>query len=130
MLRLSCRATHLAGDVRTRVVFRNVGGSQAAENQEDEQERADDDDDLASRGAGDAKLLPLTRSLASVALQSIQAELVVDHTAKGDGVAERLETRDRGAPDQHGSGNKQDILQYTTESHDQRRRLANLLIVG
>ena len=67
----------------------------------------------------------MARSLTSVALDLVVAELVVDHATEGNGVTEELQTGDVCAPDQHGGADKHDVLQHTAEGKNDGRSLAN-----
>lgn len=67
----------------------------------------------------------MARSLTSVALDLVVAELVVNHATESNGVTEELQTGDVGAPDHHGGADKHDILQHTAEGKDDSRSLAN-----
>merc|ERR1711974_101444 len=75
-------------------------------------------------GAGVAKFLPLHAALAEVLLQLLSAELVVDETAKRDGVTESLERRDGVLEKEHGRKDEEDVLEYTGEGKDERGGLA------
>lgn len=110
-----------------------VGGVAGSERAKDEEHANDDggkDHQLAENRAGVAKFLPLHAALAEVLLQLLSAELVVDETAKRDGVTESLERRDGVLEEEHGRKDKEDILEYTGEGKDERGGLADLEIVS
>lgn len=90
----------------------------------------DEDDgeseELPHDGAPVAVVGPLPRTLRSVLLELVGTELVVDETAERNAVTEELERRDGVAEDEHGSENKEDILEHTREGEHERRGLANL----
>lgn len=121
--RVGCHAPHLGG---VRNVFGSVLWCQAAKEEEEDQHRAANDDELAHGGASLAHLSPVAAGLASVALERLSTELVVDHTTEGDAVTKELQTADLGAPDEHGGDNEEDILEHTAEREDQGGSLANL----
>ena len=72
-------------------------------------------------------LCPTTTAIGKEGLDSIDTELVVDHAAEGDAVAEELQGCDRSAPDGHGGEDEEDVFEDTAESHDEGGRFANLV---
>lgn len=98
-----------------RVIFWRVGRCQATEQGEEEEGRGHNDGKLAKDGLTSAELGPLACAISNVVLELLEAELVVDHATKSDGVAEELQSRDLGAPDHHRGNNEQDILQDTAQ---------------
>lgn len=98
-------------------LLRSVVGAQGADEQEEDENHGADDNRLAAHGVVDAKLGPGPVGLASVVLDLVGAQLVVDQTDEGNGVAEELGVGDGGLPEHHGGGNQQDILEDTAKGH-------------
>lgn len=108
------------------VVLRGISRSQTAKETENEEDSQHNDGQLAENGLASTELSPLATSLAGIALESLKAELVVDHATESDGVAKELEGSHLCAPDDHGSDNKHDVLKDTAKGQDNSRSLANL----
>lgn len=120
--------THLARSLAHELVgsLRSIGGSKPAEEEEEREDHENDDGNLAQDRSGVAKLGPLAATLSGIVPDLLVAELVVDHATQSDAVAEELETRDLGAPDEHGGGNQHDVLEDSAEGEDKGRGLADL----
>ena len=101
-----------------------------AEDDKDSHEDEGNDSNAAEHGAAVAEIGPLPASLTRIALDRLVAELVVDHAAKRNAVAEELEPSDLGAPNHHGGEDEEDILEHTAQSEDEGRGLADLLQKG
>lgn len=69
---------------------------------------------------------PLAETLVGVLSHLLDAELVVDQTTEGDGVAKELEGSDRGFPPESRDGDEKDILEDTAEGQNEGRRFTNL----
>lgn len=108
------------------IILRCICGSESTEDSEDDEGRCYNDGDLAQDGLASTKLSPLAVAVSNIALELLIAELVVDHATESNRVSEELNGSDLGAPDRHGGGDQQDILEDTTESEDDSRGLANL----
>lgn len=120
---------HLVGDVGNSlsgVVVGGVGRSKAGEEEDDGEEGHDEDAELAEDGFASTKLGPVAGSLASVTLDLVVAELVVNHAAESNGVTEELEGSNGSAPDHHGGNNEENVLQDTAEGENDSGGLANL----
>ena len=113
-----------AVDLLSRV--RSIAGSKGAEHHEHGNDDSGKDHQLAEDRAGVAELLPLHAALTKVLLELLSTELVVDETAKGNGVAESLEECNRVLEKEHGREDQEDILEDTRKGEDERRSLANL----
>lgn len=126
-LLVGVRLAHLVGKIGN-----SLGGvvvvrwGQATKEKCNSEEDHDKNADLAQNRLARTKLGPVARSLTSVALDLVVAELVVDHATESDRVAKELQGSDRSAPDHHGGGNEHDILEDTAEGQDDGRSLANL----
>lgn len=108
------------------VIFGGIARGKTTEQGEDEEAGKDDDGELAEDGLASTKLGPLSVGISNVSLDLLVAELVVDHATQSNGVTEELETSNLGAPDHHGGGNEEDILEDTAEGQDDGGSLANL----
>ena len=109
------------------VLCRVIRRGEPAEEDKDGHGREQDDGDAAQDGAAVAKVGPLPPGLAHVALDGLVAELVVDHAAEGNAVAEELQGGDLSAPDHHRGDDQEDILEHAAEGEDEGGSLANLL---
>lgn len=123
----SSGATKVALNTVHRVI--GVTGSHRANKEEEHKSGSTEDDKLALRRAVVAILSPGTAGGGSVLAHLVAAKLVPDKTHQSNGVAEKLEASNGSLPEEHGSSDQQDILQDTTQSHDQGRGLANLYCV-
>ena len=72
-------------------------------------------------------LCPTTTAIGKEGFDSIDTELVVDHAAEGDAVAEELQGCDRSAPNGHRGEDEEDIFEDTAEGHDKGGGFANLV---
>ena len=99
----------------------------AKQGQDEECEQGDDQETPQERMAV-PKLGPLAAGLGHVALDGLVAKLIVDHAAQRNAVAEELQRRDLGAPDEHGGSDEHDILEDTAERQDKYRSLADLVV--
>lgn len=61
------------------------------------------------------KFGPAAAGFGDVWLQLFLSELVVEHSDDGDAVAESLQARDWGSPDDDGEADEQDVLEDTAE---------------
>lgn len=104
----------------------SVTRSERAKNEEHADDYSSENHQLAENGPGVAELLPLHATLTKVLLQLLSAELVVDETAKRDGVTESLERGDGVLEEEHGRKDEENVLEYTGEGKDERGGLANL----
>lgn len=107
---------------RAASIARCHGSSQ----QEEDEDNSTDDDGLALGGVVGTVFGPGTVGLAGVLLNLIATELVVDETNKGNGITEELGKGDRSLPDHHRRNDQEDILQNTTEGHDEGGGLSDL----
>ena len=112
-------------DVRGRVD--PASGGKASQQCEDGEEGKDNDGDAAEHRLAVAKVGPLTPGLTRVALDRLKSELVVDHAAERNAVAEELQGGDLGAPDDHGGDDEHDVFENTAEGEHEGGGLANLL---
>jgi hypothetical protein len=121
------RHAHLGlGLVQVRGRVNPAGGGKASQQDEEGQERKDNDRYAAEDRLAVAKVGPLAAGLAGVALDGLEPELVVDHAAEGNAVAKELQSRNLGAPDNHGGDDEHDILEDTAEGEDKGGGLADL----
>jgi hypothetical protein len=110
------------------VLSRNSsGGTDAAKEEDDGDEDEDDHDELAGSWATGAVVSPGTLRRAHVLLDLVSSKLVVDEAAERNAVSEELEWRNGVAEDHHGGNNEEDVLEDTTEGHDEARGSADLL---
>jgi len=103
------------------------GGTDAAKEEDDGDEDEDDNDELAGSRAASTVVSPGTLRRAHVLLDLVSSKLVVDKAAERNAVSEELEGRNGVAEDHHGGDNKEDVLEYTAEGHDEARGSADLL---
>lgn len=96
-----------------------VAGSKSSNKQEESNNHGTDDNETTLARVGTTVFGPRALSLATVFLDLLTAELVVDETTEGDRVTEELKAGDGSVPDSHGSSDKKNILQNTAEGHDQ-----------
>lgn len=111
-----------------RVVLRGISRSQATKEAENDKDSHHNNGQLTENRLANTKLSPLAASLTGIALESLEAELVVDHATESDGVAKELKGSHLGAPDHHGGANKHDIFEDTAKGEDNSGSLANLCI--
>lgn len=103
-----------------------VAGSKGTKNHEHRDDDSSEDHQFAQDGAGVAELLPLHAALTKVLLELLTTKLVEDEATESNAVAESLEESDGVLEEEHGSENKENILENTRESQDERRSLADL----
>jgi hypothetical protein len=118
-------AGSLIGEL-ARVVVRGVSRGQATKQDEEREGGTNENGDLAEDGLVGTELGPLAVGLANVAFKLVNAKLVVDHAAEGNGVSEELQGGNLGAPDHHGGNDQEDILEHAAKSEDNSGRLADL----
>lgn len=109
---------HLVGGIGNNlggVVVGSVRGGEAAKQECNGEEDHDNDAELAQNGLASTKLGPVARSLTSIALDLVVAELVVDHAPESNRVAKKLQRSNGSSPDHHGGDNEHNILQDTAE---------------
>jgi len=85
------RRSHAKSALSVLEIVRGIDGSQAVQNKEEDKQDQSDDGKTAEGRLAVSEISPLAAGLASVALESLVPELVVDHAAQGDAVAEELE---------------------------------------
>lgn len=93
---------------------------------ENENDGGSDDDETTLGRAGGAKFGPLSVAMLGVFADLVASKLVVDETAKGNGISAELESGDGGLVVDGGDGDEHDILEDTAESKNQRRGFADL----
>jgi hypothetical protein len=123
-----CRSSHTnlrLGLVQV-VLGVNAGRCEPVEEDNHGEEDEHEDCDAAEDRLSVPEVCPLATGLASVALDRLVAELVVNHTTKSDAVSEELQASHLGAPDDHRGSNKENILEDTAEGEHKRGCFANL----
>lgn len=90
---------------------------QAVQHKEEGEQDHGNDGEAAKDGLPVSKVCPLAAGVTQVALNSVVAQFIIYHAAKGKAVTEELEAGNLGAPDDHGSNNQQHILENATEGH-------------
>lgn len=103
------------------------GRTDAAKEENDSDENSNDNDELAGSRATGAVVSPSTLCGAHVLLNLVGSKLVVDKAAERNAVSEELEGRNGVAEDHHGGDDKEDVLEYTAEGHDEAGGSADLL---
>lgn len=86
---------------------------EAAKDDEDGEEDCSEDDELPESGVVDTVFGPSAATSTSVFLELVCTKLVVDETAKSDGVAKELEGRDGVPEDDHGGDDEEDIFEHS-----------------
>lgn len=107
----------------------HAGRKRAAEGTEDKEDGGEgnaENDELPEGWVTDTVIGPGAATVASVLLELVGTELVVDETAKSDGVTKELQRGNGVAEDEHGGDDEENVLQHTGEGKDEGRSPANL----
>jgi hypothetical protein len=106
--------------------LRGIAWSKGAKDQEHGDDDGGENHELAENRPAVAELLPLHATLAEVLLELLTTKLVVDEATKRNAVTKGLEETDGVLEEEHGREDEENVLEYTGESEDERRGLANL----
>jgi len=125
------RVSRLHADLGPRILYVVLGVDAAGgcnptnQDEECEEDKSNDGQPTKNR-LPVAKVCPLATSLARIALDGLIAELVVNHTAQGDAVAEELQSRDLGSPNEHRGSHEHNVFENSAEGEHERGCLSNL----
>lgn len=104
----------------------SIAGSKGAKDEEHGNDDSGENHELAENRPAVAELLPLHAALAEVLLELLTTKLVVNEATERNAVTKGLEETDGVLEEEHGGEDEENVLEYTRQSKDERRGLANL----
>jgi hypothetical protein len=117
----------LVADVLLRVD--RQGRAEGAEDDEENEQHTTEDDELSKSGVSGTVISPGATGTASVLLESISSELVVDETTESDRVTEELKGCNGIAEDEHRGNDEENILEDAAKGKNEGRGSADLEIL-